>query len=286
VPEWAKRVFVTAHEIEPEWHVRMQGAFQEHTDNAVSKTINFPNEATVEDVHQAYRIAYEAGCKGITIYRDGSRDLQVLKHVEKAPADEAEAAIEAAQALVLEHAGPVRRRMPDERASITHKFRVGEQEGYMTVGMFSDGTPGEVFINVSKQGSTVSGLMDTVAMLTSYALQYGVPISELASKLKNTRFEPSGPTNNKDIPIATSIVDYVFRWLEQKFGGERSAVQWTLIPADQVVPSTASDAPIASLPKPHESHVPSGVGCPDCGAVLFYGEGCLLCRNCGYNKCG
>jgi ribonucleoside-diphosphate reductase alpha chain len=285
VPEWARRVFVTAHDIAPEWHVRMQGAFQEFTDNAVSKTINFPNEATVDDVRQAYEIAYAAGCKGITIYRDGSRDFQVLKHAEKSVKTEAEEAVEAAQALVLQHAGPVRRRLPDERASITHKFRVGEQEGYMTVGMFQDGTPGEVFINVSKQGSTVSGLMDTVAMLTSYALQYGVPISELASKLKNTRFEPSGPTNNKDIPIATSIVDYVFRWLEQKFEAA-TAVQWTLIPADQVALSTASDAPMATLPRPHDSHVPSGVGCPDCGAVLFYGEGCLLCRNCGYNKCG
>jgi ribonucleoside-diphosphate reductase alpha chain len=285
VPEWVRRVFVTAHDIAPEWHVRMQAAFQEFTDNAVSKTINFPNRATIDDVRKAYELAYATGCNGITIYRDGSRELQVLKHAEKAKS-EAEAAVEAAQALVLEHAGPVRRRLPDERASITHKFRVGEQEGYMTVGMFDDGTPGEVFINVSKQGSTVSGLMDTVAMLTSYALQYGVPISELASKLKNTRFEPSGPTNNRDIPIATSIVDYVFRWLELKFGGATAGVQWALIPPEQVVASTRSDAPVASLPKAHETHVPSGVGCPDCGAVLFYGEGCLLCRNCGYNKCG
>jgi ribonucleoside-diphosphate reductase alpha chain len=285
VPEWARKVFVTAHDIAPEWHVRMQGVFQEFTDNAVSKTINFPNSATVADVQKAYEIAYRAGCKGITIYRDGSRELQVLKHAEKAKS-EAEAAVEAAQALVLEHAGPVRRRLPDERAAITHKFRVGEQEGYMTVGLFADGTPGEVFINVSKQGSTVSGLMDTVAMLTSYSLQYGVPLSELAAKLKNTRFEPSGPTGNKDIPIATSIVDYVFRWLEQKFGGAAAGVQWTLIPPEQVAASTAVIDPIPLTPRTHDTHVPSGVGCPDCGAVLFYGEGCLLCRNCGYNKCG
>ena len=286
VPQWVKETFVTAHDIAPEWHVRMQAAFQEFTDNAVSKTINFPNTATVEDVRHAYALAYETGCKGITIYRDGSRDLQVLKHVAREDASDAAAAVEAAQALVLQHAGPVRRRMPDERAAITHKFRVGEQEGYMTVGMFEDGTPGEVFINVSKQGSTVSGLMDTVAMLTSYALQYGVPISELASKLKNTRFEPSGPTGNKEIPLSTSIVDYVFRWLEHKFGERTPAIQYTLIPADEVAASTASDAPLAIIPKAQDSHVPSGVGCPDCGAVLFYGEGCLLCRNCGYNKCG
>ena len=146
----------------------------------------------------------------------------------------------------------------------------------MTVGLFNDGTPGEVFINVSKQGSTVSGLMDTVAMLTSYALQYGVPIHELASKLKSSRFEPSGPTNNKSIPIATSIVDYVFRWLELKFDGSRVANQPTLLPIEDVVAATEVG----------ERTVASGIGCPECGAVLYYGEGCLGCRSCGYTKCG
>lgn len=279
VPQWVKDVFVTAHEIAPEWHVRMQAAFQEFTDNAVSKTINFPNSATVDDVRVSYELAYRTGCKGITIYRDGSREFQVLKHAEKS---DAEKAVEAAQAIVAQAVGPVRRRLPDERQAITHKFRVGEQEGYMTVGLFEDGTPGEVFINVSKQGSTVSGLMDTVAMLTSYALQYGVPLSELASKLKNTRFEPSGPTSNKEIPIATSIVDYVFRWLELKFGGSRAAVQPALIPPDLVVESTGPSV----AAKLHSDAVASGVGCPECGAVLYYAEGCLVCHNCFYNKCG
>ncbi|MCC7363021.1 MAG: vitamin B12-dependent ribonucleotide reductase [Dehalococcoidia bacterium] len=279
VPQWVKDVFVTAHEIAPEWHVRMQAAFQEGTDNAVSKTINFPNLATVDDVRLAYELAYRTGCKGITIYRDGSRDLQVLKHATKT---EEEKAVEAAQALIQQVSGPIRRKLPDERSAITHKFRVGEQEGYMTVGLFDDGTPGEVFINVNKQGSTVSGLMDTVAMLTSYALQYGVPLSELASKLKNTRFEPSGPTSNKQIPITTSIVDYVFRWLELKFDGARAYVQPTLIAPEEMVASTGVD----TYASKHDDAVVSGVGCPDCGAVLFYGEGCLICRNCGYNKCG
>ena len=279
VPQWVKDTFVTAHDIEPEWHVRMQAAFQEYTDNAVSKTINFPNEATVDDVRIAYELAYRTGCNGITIYRDGSRELQVLKHADKS---DGEKAIEAAQAILTQAMGPVRRKLPDERAAITHKFRVGEQEGYMTVGLFEDGTPGEVFINVNKQGSTVSGLMDTVAMLTSYALQYGVPISELASKLKNTRFEPSGTTGNKQIPISTSIVDYVFRWLELKFDGANAAIQPTLIPADLVVEDTN---PSVNASK-HSDAVASGVGCPECGAVLYYAEGCLICHNCFYNKCG
>ena len=203
----------------------------------------------------------------------------MLKHAEKS---EGEKAIEAAQAIVAGAIGPVRRKLPDERQAITHKFRVGEQEGYMTVGLFDDGTPGEVFINVNKQGSTVSGLMDTVAMLTSYALQYGVPITELAAKLRNSRFEPSGPTSNRQIPIATSIVDYVFRWLELKFDGTNAAVQPMLIPADQVAESTN---PSVAASK-HSDAVASGVGCPDCGAVLYYAEGCLICHNCFYNKCG
>jgi ribonucleoside-diphosphate reductase alpha chain len=279
VPQWAKDVFVTAHEITPEWHVRMQAAFQVATDNAVSKTINFPNSATVDDVRTAYELAYATGCKGITIYRDGSRELQVLKHATKS--DE-EKAVEAAQALVLQKAGPVRRKLPDERAAITHKFRVGEQEGYMTVGLFSDGTPGEVFINVNKQGSTVSGLMDTVAMLTSYALQYGVPLHELASKLKNSRFEPSGPTSNRQIPIATSIVDYVFRWLELKFDAANASVQPTLMAVDEVAASTS----VQAVSRGHGEMVASGIGCPECGEVLAYAEGCLVCRNCFYNKCG
>ena len=285
VPDWVKEVFVTAHDIAPEAHVRMQAAFQAHTDNAVSKTINFPNEATVEDVATAYQLAYDTGCKGITIYRDGSRDLQVLKHAgeEESESEEAAAeAIAAAEALVAEKGRPIRRRLPDERQSITHKFRVGEQEGYMTVGLFEDGTPGELFVNVSKQGSTVMALMDSLAMLTSYALQFGVPVSVLASRMQGSRFEPSGPTGNPDIPIATSITDYIFRWLELKFGDTEPVVQPTLIPPYEVVESRGVDEPALA----HGNTVPSGVGCPDCGAVLEYGEGCLVCRSCGYTKCG
>ncbi len=282
-PEW----LVAANDITPEDHVRVQAAAQRYNDSSISKTVNAPNWHTVEDVKRLYMLAYDSGLKSISYYRDGSRQEQVLYHKSAAPSGasqpsaatvDPEEAIRAAQELLAKNRVPVRRKLPDERQSITHKFRVGEQEGYMTVGLFEDGTPGEIFINVSKQGSTVSGLMDTVAMLTSYALQYGVPLTELASKLKNTRFEPSGPTNNPKIPIATSIVDYVFRWLELKFGGAEAGAQPTLIPPEQLAQPTGVD--------PHANAVPSGIGCPDCGGVLFYAEGCLLCRNCGYNKCG
>ncbi len=214
VPEAAKRRFVTAHEIAPEWHVRMQAAFQRHVDNAVSKTINFPRNATTDDVAAAYLLAYREGCKGITIYRDGSRTGQVLSHVA-----DGESGVAAPLPEPFAPAGeaPHRRHMPDERNSITHKFRVGEQEGFVTVGLFADGTPGEIFVTISKEGSTIRGLMDSVAMLTSYSLQYGVPLRTLVGKFRGVHFEPAGLTTNPQIPSATSLVDYIFRWLELRF---------------------------------------------------------------------
>ena len=243
-PQDVKRRFVTAHEIGWQWHVRMQAAFQAHTDLAVSKTVNLPSDATVEDVRDAYVLAHELGCKGITVYRDGSRALQVLAHrATAAPAEE-----------------PRRKHLPDERPAVTHKFRVGEQEGYVTVGLFEDGQPGEVFIKMAKEGSTVSGLTDAVALLTSIALQYGVGVDKLAAKLEQTRFEPYGATGNPDIPFATSVLDYIFRWLRLHFGTPPSE------PA-------AGEAPL------------SGLTCPDCGMQLAYLERCLICQTCGYSKC-
>jgi ribonucleoside-diphosphate reductase alpha chain len=277
-PDW----LVCSNDVSPEDHVHVQAAAQRFNDSSISKTANAPHSHTVEDVKRLYMLAYDEDLKSISYYRDGSREEQVLYHkdsTEKAdeqPVDAADA-IKAAQELLLKARVPVRHRLPAERQSITHKFRVGEQEGYMTVGMFEDGRPAELFVNVNRQGSTVSGLMDTVAMLTSYALQYGVPVQELANKFKGTRFDPAGPTGNPQIPIATSIMDYIFRWLELKFS-EAPATQPTLIPAEEVVAATATKA--------REHAIASGVGCPDCGDVLFYGEGCLQCRNCGYNKCG
>ena len=269
VPEWARQVFRTAHDIAPEWHVRMQAAFQRHTDNAVSKTINFPLSATAADVAKALWLAYHEGCKGITIYREGSREFSVLSHSTanlKGPEEETSEALREIAGTMAGAGAPLPRReaLPDERRSITHKFRVGDQEGYLTVGLYPDGRPGELFVKINKEGSTVSGLMDAVAKLASIAMQYGVPLADLAPKMRNTRFEPYGPTGNREIPWATSVVDYVFHWLEVKFLGAASG------------PAAPGDSLGAS----------SGVGCPDCGALLAYQEGCLVCRSCGYNKCG
>ncbi|MBM4416067.1 MAG: adenosylcobalamin-dependent ribonucleoside-diphosphate reductase [Chloroflexi bacterium] len=247
VPPAVRRRFVTAHDVSWEWHVRMQAAFQAHTDLAVSKTVNLPHDASVEDVRAIYVRAHELRCKGVTVYRDGSRAAQVLQHDRPA-----ELAAAGPGALRRQH-------LPNERPAVTHKFRVGEQEGYVTVGMFQDGSPGEVFIKMAKEGSTVSGLTDAVALLTSIALQYGVSLEQLARKLEQTRFEPYGPTANPEIPFATSVLDYIFRWLRQHF---------------------LDGAPRA------EQALPSGVTCPDCGLQLAYLEGCLTCASCGYTRCG
>ena len=253
VPGAARALFATAHEISADWHVRMQAAFQERVDLAVSKTVNLPREATAEDVLGAYTLAHRLGCKGVTVYRDGSRALQVLAHsVEDSTTSRGSAA-------PLE---PYRRHLPDERQSITHKFRVGDQEGYVTVGLFEDGSPGEVFLKMAKEGSTVSGLTDAVALLTSIALQYGVSLDKLAGKLEQTRFEPYGITANPEIPFATSVLDYVFRWLRLHFG----------IVADGDLEAGAGVER-------------SGLTCPDCGQQLIYQERCLTCEACGYSKC-
>ena len=249
VPQRYKDIFVTAHDLSPESHIDMQAEFQKYTDNAVSKTINFANDADAMDIHDAYMRAWQKGCKGVTIYRDGSRSEQVLKH-DVAKVEEI---------IPDGNAVGVRRRLSAERDGVIHKFRVGDQEGYISVGLFEDGTPGEVFINASRMGSTVMALLDTIAILTSYSLQHGVSIEALAGKMKGSRFEPNGPTDNPDIPVATSVVDYIFRWLEMKFSGEGSQ-------------SVAMFR--------------TGEGCPECGSVLFFEEGCLKCQACGYAKCG
>ncbi len=275
VPEEAQNLFVSAHEIAPEWHVRMQAAFQRHTDNAVSKTINFPLTATEADVATAYWLAYREGCKGITIYREGSRDFSVLSHTTanvKGPEQETQTALDEIEGKItsIERPRPYRQHLPDERRSVTHKFRVADHEGYITCGFYEDDRPGEIFVKISKEGSMVSGLMDAVALLTSVTLQYGVPVEDLSRKLRNTRFEPYGRTGNPEIPWATSLVDYIFRWLELKF-------------SPQANPSGASDVVYADDAPTEE---PTGMGCPECGALLAYQEGCMVCRSCGFNRCG
>jgi ribonucleoside-diphosphate reductase alpha chain len=193
-------------------HLKMMAAVQPFISGAISKTINMPKESTNEQIAAAYMEGWKLGLKAVAIYRDGSKMLQPVstkKHKDgKAKAAEAEAA---------SNGRPFRKRLPDTRQSITHKFSVQQHEGYLTVGLYEDGQPGELFITMAKEGSTVGGLMDVIGTCTSMALQYGVPLITLVDKFRHARFEPAGMTSNKDIPFAKSIIDYIFCWLGCQF---------------------------------------------------------------------
>jgi ribonucleoside-diphosphate reductase alpha chain len=252
--------------IAPMGHVRMMGAVQPFLSGAISKTVNVPNDATIEQIRDAYIEAWRLGVKAIAIYRDGSKRTQPLSTSLKEKAK-------------LE-ARPVRRRLSDERESITHKFSVGGHEGYITVGMYEDGSPGEIFITMAKQGSTISGLMDSVATGTSIALQYGVPLSILVKKFSHTRFEPAGFTNNKDVPIAKSVIDYIFRWLGHKFlKPEEEAEAPVDAAADErnAADLTDTEAELEAAFQMQEDSPP----CPECGSMLVRNGACYKCINCG-----
>ncbi|MBI5384732.1 MAG: vitamin B12-dependent ribonucleotide reductase [Verrucomicrobia bacterium] len=210
-------------------HLKMMGAAQPFISGAISKTVNMPNESTAADIRDAYVQAWKMGLKCVAIYRDGSKRSQPL-NTKKGGEGSAKTALDVAplearlQELDKEVAGlreqvgkPLRRRMPETRTAITHKFNIANHEGYLTVGLFDDGQPGELFITMAKEGSTIGGLMDTVATLTSIALQYGVPLESLVRKFSHQRYEPSGFTKNPEIRNASSITDYVFRWMGLQF---------------------------------------------------------------------
>src|SRR6476619_135290 len=192
-------------------HIKMMGATQPFISGAISKTVNVPKEATVEEIMQAYIQSWKLGAKAISIYRDGSKRTQPLNTSKD------KTAAELAQAAVKLVTQPVRRKLPDERQAITHKFDIQGHEGYITVGLFEDGQPGEIFLVMAKEGSTISGFADAFAQAISYALQYGVPLQALVDKFSHVRFEPSGMTRNPEIRFAKSIVDYIFRWMASKF---------------------------------------------------------------------
>ncbi len=191
-------------------HLEMMAAVQPFISGAISKTINMPNDCTAEEIAKAYTEGWKLGLKAVAIYRDGSKRLQPVK-TEKHKKTAVKAVAEVSKAM------PFRNRLPDTRQSITHKFSVGNHEGYLTVGLYEDGQPGELFITMAKEGSTVGGLMDVIGTCTSMSLQYGVPLVTLVDKFRHARFEPAGMTSNKDIPFAKSIIDYIFCWLGCQF---------------------------------------------------------------------
>ncbi len=266
-------------------HIRMMGATQPFLSGAISKTVNLPTNATVEEIEQAYLAAWRNGLKAIAVYRDGCKRSQPL-NTKKSDAKE-----EAVAAPVLVLPPPdraVRRRLPDERKAVTHKFSIGGHEGYLTVGMYEDGQPGELFCVMAKEGSVVSGLMDSFATAISLSLQYGVPLKVLADKFSHTRFEPSGFTGNPNIPIAKSITDYIFRWLALKFlPREDIPESMKAHPAEQdanrregkgtseerkALPSSAREAFLNQEDAPP---------CHTCGAIMVRNGACYRCANCG-----
>jgi ribonucleoside-diphosphate reductase alpha chain len=201
-------------------HIKMMGAVQPFISGAISKTVNLPEAATVEDIADAYLQAWHLGVKALAIYRDGSKTAQALRTdaQKDAPAPTSQADIEQAVKEALAKAPPKRRRMPRERQSITHKFSIGGHEGYITAGMYEDGTVGEIFLtDIGKEGSTLRGMMNSFATAISVGLQYGVPLETLVRKFSYMRFEPEGMTSNPEIPFAKSMPDYIMRWLASRF---------------------------------------------------------------------
>jgi ribonucleoside-diphosphate reductase alpha chain len=202
-------------------HIKMMGAVQPFISGAISKTVNLPQESTVEDIADAYIQAWRQGIKALAIYRDGSKTAQALRtdaQEEAAAPQDTDELVEQAVAKALAEAGPRRKRMPRERQSITHKFSIGGHEGYITAGMYEDGTVGEIFLtDIGKEGSTLRGMMNSFATSISIALQYGVPLETLVQKFSYMRFDPEGITGNPEIPFAKSMPDYIMRWLASRF---------------------------------------------------------------------
>ncbi len=256
-------------------HVRMIGATQPFISGAISKTVNVPKEATVEEIQQAYVDAWRLGTKAVSIYRDGSKRTQPLN---TSRGDVQAGMMGAVEDLVAQ---PVRRRLPDERRAITHKFDIGGHEGYITIGLFEDGSPGEIFLVMAKEGSTISGFADAFAQAVSYALQYGVPLQVLVDKFSHVRFEPSGLTKNPEVRMAKSIVDYIFRWMATKFLSAEAQFDAGVnqpVAAGQV-PAEAQEAPKLPL----DTTAGNGSGEPAAGsfAAIQHQEDAPPCSTCG-----
>jgi ribonucleoside-diphosphate reductase alpha chain len=234
-------------------HVRMMGAIQPFISGAISKTVNMPEAATADEIEQVYLEGWRQGLKAIAIYRDNSKRSQPLSTGKKKDEGSAEQQALIAQLqeqlanATVEAGKPHRRRLPAERTAVTHKFDIAGHEGYITVGLYPDGQPGEIFLKMAKEGSTVSGLMDSFATTVSVALQYGVPLRDLVNKFAHVRFEPSGFTGNSEIPIAKSIVDYIFRWLGSRFMTDDDKAGLGLIDRSSIADAPAGPAPAGPI---------------------------------------
>jgi ribonucleoside-diphosphate reductase alpha chain len=274
-------------------HIKMMGATQPFISGAISKTVNVPKEASAEEIEQAYLESWRLGAKAISIYRDGSKRTQPLNTSRTAVAaglQPGQAAIDQAVAAAVAARTPVRRKLPDERQAITHKFDIAGHEGYITVGLFEDGQPGEIFLVMAKEGSTISGFADAFAQAISYALQYGVPLHSLVDKFSHVRFEPSGMTRNPDVRFAKSIVDYIFRWMASKFLSPEAQYVAGVNNRDDVGELQAT-VPAPPPPKPVAAPRTSAFAaiqnqedappCTTCGSIMVRSGACYKCANCG-----
>jgi ribonucleoside-diphosphate reductase alpha chain len=289
-------------------HVKMMAAAQPFLSGAISKTINMPEESTVEDIMNAYVESWRLGLKAVAIYRDNSKRSQPLSAAGEKKDDPKTIAAPMVEPMQRElFARAVREKLPYERASVTHKFSVSGHEGYITVGMYDDGRPAEIFIKMSKEGSTLSGVMDGMALTISVGLQYGVPLKVFVDKLLNTRFEPSGITANPNIRFVSSVLDYLARWLGGRFismdylklnGGEHAAAPATAPPlvvapgilalmgaphAGVVAPGaqfSSGETFVPPLLRPSNAHE-GAPACSECGMLMVPNGACYKCENCG-----
>src|SRR5579885_2727226 len=270
-------------------HVKMMGAIQPFISGAISKTVNMPEQTTIDEVAQVFVDAWKLGVKAIAIYRDNCKVAQPLSGKGEGGT--------AAQATLAPAAVPRRRRLPDDRTEIGRKFRVGEYEGYIHVGLFEDGTPGDIFVDIAKEGTTLAGLMNSFMIAVSLGLQYGVPLEVYVSKFAHMRFEPSGATNDPDIRAAKSIVDYVFRWMGKKFLTVDQQEEIGILSPE--VRARLSAAYANGAPPPPELEHPTpgqtalfnahedAIECSRCGGRMVRAGTCYTCRDCGTSTgCG
>ena len=286
-------------------HIKMMGATQPFISGAISKTVNVPKDATVEEIEQAYLESWRLGAKAISIYRDGSKRTQPL-NTSKDRTRQHEGGQGRRRTPSMKPwrrpsraRTPVRRKLPDERHAITHKFDIAGHEGYITVGLFENGQPGEIFLVMAKEGSTISGFADAFAQAISYALQYGVPLQALVDKFSHVRFEPSGMTKNPDVRFAKSIVDYIFRWMASKFLSPEAQYVAGVNNRDEVAdgsgnrqrhsrrvprqpearrPGTAKPSTTSFAAIQNQEDAPP---CSTCGSIMVRSGACYKCRNCG-----
>jgi ribonucleoside-diphosphate reductase alpha chain len=273
-------------------HVKMMGAVQPFISGAISKTVNMPEQVTVDDVADVFRDAWKLGVKAIAIYRDNCKVAQPLSGKSEA------GAVTPLAPAVVGVAAPRRRRLPEDRTEIGRKFRVGDYEGYIHVGLFEDGTPGDIFVDIAKEGTTLAGLMNSFMISVSLGLQYGVPLEVYVSKFSHMRFEPSGLTNDEDIRVAKSIVDYIFRWMGKKFlSAEQQEEAGILSPEVKARMAAAyangGTTPGVNVAEPTETATPGqtalfnqwddAVECARCGGRMIRTGSCYTCRDCGTN---